>query len=92
MRTGPSIAGLTPAKSQLAANQSEVARSYCCICMSIMSQASAGEGEAISIAQALRIPGVIEFSLCLFFSKLVSYTFLDWLPYYIANTRLAQLI
>jgi len=29
---------------------------------------------------ALQIPGVVEFSLCLFFSKLVSYTFLYWLP------------
>ena len=27
--------------------------------------------------------GVIEFSLCLFFAKLVSYTFLFWLPKYI---------
>jgi OPA family glycerol-3-phosphate transporter-like MFS transporter 1/2 len=29
---------------------------------------------------------VIEFSICLFFAKLVSYTFLDWLPYYISQT------
>lgn len=35
---------------------------------------------------ALKIPGVIEFSLCLFFSKLVNYTFLFWLPLYIKNT------
>lgn len=27
--------------------------------------------------------GVIEFSMCLFFAKLVSYTFLYWLPLYI---------
>merc|ERR1712227_855833 len=32
------------------------------------------------------IPGVVEFSLCLFFSKLVSYTFLYWLPNYIHIT------
>lgn len=38
---------------------------------------------AIGFMGALRIPGVIEFSLCLFFSKLVSYTFLFWLPMYI---------
>lgn len=29
--------------------------------------------------------GVIEFSLCLLFAKLVSYTFLFWLPLYITN-------
>ena len=29
------------------------------------------------------VPGVIEFSLCLFFSKFVIYTFLFWLPDYI---------
>ncbi|XP_066563200.1 glucose-6-phosphate exchanger SLC37A1 isoform X2 [Amia ocellicauda] len=41
---------------------------------------------AISFIGALRIPGVIEFSLCLLFAKLVSYTFLFWLPLYITNT------
>ncbi|XP_060592082.1 glucose-6-phosphate exchanger SLC37A2-like isoform X2 [Ruditapes philippinarum] len=40
--------------------------------------------EAISLFKALMIPGVIEFSLCLFFAKLVSYTFLFWLPKYIS--------
>lgn len=29
--------------------------------------------------------GVIEFSLCLLFAKLVSYTFLFWLPLYITK-------
>jgi len=38
----------------------------------------------IGFMQALRIPGVIEFSLCLFFAKLISYTFLFWLPRYIS--------
>ncbi|NXC21926.1 G6PT3 protein, partial [Corythaeola cristata] len=42
-------------------------------------------GLAISFLGALRIPGVVEFSLCLLFAKLVSYTFLYWLPLYIAN-------
>ncbi|CAB4010305.1 glucose-6-phosphate exchanger SLC37A2-like, partial [Paramuricea clavata] len=32
------------------------------------------------------VEGVLEYSLCLFFAKLVSYTFLYWLPYYIAHT------
>ncbi|XP_062031126.1 glucose-6-phosphate exchanger SLC37A1 isoform X2 [Lepus europaeus] len=40
---------------------------------------------AISFLGALRIPGVIEFSLCLLFAKLVSYTFLFWLPLYITS-------
>ncbi|XP_063545604.1 glucose-6-phosphate exchanger SLC37A2 isoform X1 [Cydia strobilella] len=38
---------------------------------------------AVSLSRALRIPGVVEFSLSLFFAKLVSYTFLYWLPLYI---------
>nr|XP_058919980.1 glucose-6-phosphate exchanger SLC37A1 isoform X1 [Kogia breviceps]XP_058919982.1 glucose-6-phosphate exchanger SLC37A1 isoform X1 [Kogia breviceps]XP_058919983.1 glucose-6-phosphate exchanger SLC37A1 isoform X1 [Kogia breviceps]XP_058919984.1 glucose-6-phosphate exchanger SLC37A1 isoform X1 [Kogia breviceps] len=44
-----------------------------------------GGGAAISFVGALKIPGVIEFSLCLLFAKLVSYTFLFWLPLYITN-------
>lgn len=44
---------------------------------------------AIGFVGALRIPGVVEFSLSLFFAKLVSYTFLYWLPQYIkASTTL----
>ncbi|XP_074929586.1 glucose-6-phosphate exchanger SLC37A2 isoform X2 [Chelonoidis abingdonii] len=46
---------------------------------------SAEQPEAISFLGALRIPGVVEFSLCLLFAKLVSYTFLYWLPLYIVN-------
>ena len=58
-----------------------------------------GEEEAISFKGALKIPGVVEFSIrweeekifstdfhqlfSLFFAKLVSYTFLYWLPNYI---------
>ncbi|XP_068186988.1 glucose-6-phosphate exchanger SLC37A2 isoform X2 [Antennarius striatus] len=41
--------------------------------------------KAISFCGALCIPGVMEFSLCLLFAKLVSYTFLYWLPLYISN-------
>ncbi|GAB5576231.1 glucose-6-phosphate exchanger SLC37A1 isoform X1 [Prionailurus iriomotensis] len=44
-----------------------------------------GSMAAISFTGALRIPGVIEFSLCLLFAKLVSYTFLFWLPLYITS-------
>ena len=42
-----------------------------------------GKGKAISFHRAFLIPGVIEFSLCLFSAKLVFYVFLFWLPHYI---------
>ncbi|KAL3191738.1 hypothetical protein MRX96_059477 [Rhipicephalus microplus] len=41
------------------------------------------EKRAVTFLQALAIPGVLDFSLALFFAKLVSYTFLFWLPFYI---------
>lgn len=44
---------------------------------------SESEKKAVTFLQALAIPGVIDFSLALFFAKLVSYTFLFWLPFYI---------
>ncbi|XP_061448866.1 glucose-6-phosphate exchanger SLC37A2 isoform X1 [Rhineura floridana] len=53
--------------------------------MSESGKESTEDREAISFIGALRIPGVIEFSLCLLFAKLVSYTFLYWLPLYIVN-------
>lgn len=41
---------------------------------------------AIVVKQVVFVlQGVVEFSLCLLFAKLVSYTFLYWLPLYIAN-------
>ncbi|KAF3695206.1 Glucose-6-phosphate exchanger SLC37A1 [Channa argus] len=46
---------------------------------------SESEPSAISFMGALRIPGVVEFSMCLLFAKLVSYTFLFWLPLYITK-------
>ena len=33
------------------------------------------------------VQGVVEYSLALFFNKLVSYTFLYWLPLYVKATR-----
>lgn len=42
---------------------------------------------AVGFLEAWRIPGVATFALCLFFSKLVAYTFLYWLPFYIKQTR-----
>lgn len=47
------------------------------------SELSNHEHRAIGFFGACRIPGVVEFSLSLFFSKLVSYTFLYWLPLYL---------
>ncbi|KAF8567972.1 hypothetical protein P879_08431 [Paragonimus westermani] len=44
-----------------------------------------GDTQVVSIWTALRVPGVVEYSLCLLFSKLVSYTFLFWLPNYISE-------
>ena len=35
--------------------------------------------------------GVVEFSLCLFFAKLVSYVFLYWLPTFIKDTGTSNL-
>ncbi|KAB2023993.1 hypothetical protein ERO13_D06G050100v2 [Gossypium hirsutum] len=44
---------------------------------------------AIGFLEAWRLPGVAPFSFCLFFSKLVAYTFLYWLPFYIRHTAVA---
>ncbi|XP_063715538.1 glucose-6-phosphate exchanger SLC37A2-like [Symsagittifera roscoffensis] len=41
----------------------------------------------VSFGEALRIPGVVTYSMCLFFTKLVSYTFLFWLPLYIQHSE-----
>jgi sugar phosphate permease len=43
--------------------------------------------KAVGFFRALRIPGVIEYALALFFNKLVSYTFLFWLPYYVKESH-----
>ncbi|KAL6633831.1 hypothetical protein ACP70R_026502 [Stipagrostis hirtigluma subsp. patula] len=44
--------------------------------------------KAVGFTEALRIPGVMPFALCLFFCKLVAYTFLYWLPFYISHTAI----
>ncbi|XP_014498667.1 putative glycerol-3-phosphate transporter 5 [Vigna radiata var. radiata] len=44
---------------------------------------------AIGFLEAWKLPGVAPFAFCLFFSKLVAYTFLYWLPYYIKHTAVA---
>uniref|UniRef100_A0A8C8HYQ9 Major facilitator superfamily (MFS) profile domain-containing protein n=1 Tax=Oncorhynchus tshawytscha TaxID=74940 RepID=A0A8C8HYQ9_ONCTS len=40
----------------------------------------------LTVCFSFSLQGVIEFSLCLLFAKLVSYTFLFWLPLYITKT------
>nr|GMC96269.1 putative glycerol-3-phosphate transporter 1 [Ipomoea batatas] len=50
---------------------------------------SDGEEEsAVGFIEAWKIPGVAPFALCLFFAKLVAYTFLYWLPFYISHTAI----
>ncbi|XP_061953626.1 putative glycerol-3-phosphate transporter 1 [Populus nigra] len=44
--------------------------------------------EAVGFIEAWKIPGVAPFALCLFFAKLVAYTFLYWLPFYISQTAI----
>ena len=44
------------------------------------------DAEAVGFLEAVRIPGVIEFALCLFASKFVVYIFLFWLPDYVKQT------
>lgn len=48
-------------------------------------QSSTNE-QAIGFIGAIKIPGVMEYSLSLFFAKLVSYTFVYWLPLYINSS------
>lgn len=45
--------------------------------------------DAIGFIEAWRLPGVAHFAFCLFFSKLVAYTFLYWLPFYLRHTAIA---
>ncbi|XP_059643354.1 putative glycerol-3-phosphate transporter 4 [Cornus florida] len=44
--------------------------------------------KSVGLLEACLIPGVIPFALCLFFSKLVAYTFLYWLPFYLSQTAI----
>ncbi|KAI4369989.1 hypothetical protein MLD38_018377 [Melastoma candidum] len=46
------------------------------------------ERRSVGLIEACMIPGVIPFALCLFFSKLVAYTFLYWLPFYLSQTEI----
>lgn len=52
------------------------------------SRKGSGNRKGVGLLDALFIPGVIPFALCLFFSKLVAYTFLFWLPFYLSQTEI----
>ncbi|KAK9060692.1 hypothetical protein SSX86_021398 [Deinandra increscens subsp. villosa] len=52
-------------------------------------QVSESSLTAIGFLEAWKLPGVAPFAFCLFFSKLVAYTFLYWLPFYIRHTAVA---
>lgn len=47
---------------------------------------------AIGFLEAWKLPGVAPFAFCLFFSKLVAYTFLYWLPYYLRHQGKASVL
>ena len=47
--------------------------------------------KAVGFIEAWKIPGVATYALCLFFAKLVAYTFLYWLPFYISYTGTFQM-
>ncbi len=51
-----------------------------------LKQALHGDVEGVHFWDAWRIPGVASYAFCLFFAKLIAYTFLYWLPYYIKST------
>lgn len=48
----------------------------------------ARQASSISLLAAWRIPGVASFAATLFFCKLVAYTFLYWLPFYLSTTEI----
>ncbi|KAL2547444.1 putative glycerol-3-phosphate transporter 4 [Forsythia ovata] len=49
---------------------------------------TSGNRRSVGLLEACLIPGVIPFALCLFFAKLVAYTFLYWLPFYLSHTAI----
>ncbi|XP_076938888.1 putative glycerol-3-phosphate transporter 4 [Bidens hawaiensis] len=53
-----------------------------------VSRISSVNRKGVGFVGACFIPGVIPFAMCLFFSKLVAYTFLFWLPFYLSQTEI----
>eukprot|EP00192_Tetraselmis_astigmatica_P004843 CAMPEP_0117667832 /NCGR_PEP_ID=MMETSP0804-20121206/11195_1 /TAXON_ID=1074897 /ORGANISM="Tetraselmis astigmatica, Strain CCMP880" /LENGTH=482 /DNA_ID=CAMNT_0005475621 /DNA_START=282 /DNA_END=1730 /DNA_ORIENTATION=+ len=76
------VPGLPNAAYHKVAQKDEESRSPNC------RNPSGGSPRGISFLSAWAIPGVTAFALCLFFTKLVAYTFLYWLPFYIKNTAI----
>lgn len=58
------------------------------ICKPLIEKRVDVKGKPVGFIEAWRIPGVAPFALCLFFCKLVAYTFLYWLPFYISHTSM----
>ncbi|EFJ15133.1 hypothetical protein SELMODRAFT_180365 [Selaginella moellendorffii] len=58
----------------------------------VRKNSSPGRDQPVGFLEAWVIPGVAPFAFCLFFSKLVAYTFLYWLPFYVRHTRIAGVV
>ncbi|KAJ8752881.1 hypothetical protein K2173_008616 [Erythroxylum novogranatense] len=54
----------------------------------LLSSDSAEKEKAVGFIEALKIPGVAPFAASLFFAKLVAYTFLYGLPFYVSHTAI----
>ncbi|VDP70158.1 unnamed protein product [Echinostoma caproni] len=50
----------------------------------LLRSVTSSQKRAITVCEALQVPNVVAYSILLFFAKLVSYTFLYWLPNYLA--------
>ena len=53
--------------------------------------AAAEQHQPFPFSKALLIPGVLEFSFALFFSKLTTYALIFWLPYYLTTLNYSDL-
>ena len=51
----------------------------------LIARPSIEKSKAIGFFQAVLLPGVIMYSLCYACLKMVNYSFLFWLPYYLSN-------
>ncbi|GAV79121.1 MFS_1 domain-containing protein [Cephalotus follicularis] len=60
----------------------------CGVTEPLLSQDTGVKERAVGFIEAWKIPGVAPFAFCLFFAKLVAYTFLYWLPFYISHTAI----
>ncbi|KAG6495135.1 hypothetical protein ZIOFF_042926 [Zingiber officinale] len=81
---------VSPDKTGIENDETGLAKSAENICIRepLLEGHSEEKERAVGFLEAWRIPGVAPFALCLFFSKLVAYTFLYWLPFYISHTAI----